>query len=95
MDINCPVCEEGRLDGEPCPLCGTPDDNVLTTILPCPHRRVIVYSRCVSIQTWEEPAEYEFKVECKDCGEYIDVGEIPKGTEETEEDWEDYYEGDL
>ena len=24
MNINCPVCEEGRLDGEECPLCGNP-----------------------------------------------------------------------
>jgi len=62
----------------------------------CHHMRVTVYSRCVSIQTWEEPAEYEFKVECRDCGEEIDVGEIPDDVEEKEEEWEDdYYEGDL
>jgi len=49
----------------------------------------------VAVQTWEEPAEYEFKVECKDCGEYIEVGEIPNGAEESEEDWEDYYEDEF
>ena len=63
--------------------------------MPCLHMRVTVYSRCVAVQTWEEPAEYEFKVECKDCGEYIEVGEIPNGAEESEEDWEDYYEDEF
>ena len=47
----------------------------------CPHMRVTVYSRCISVQTWEEPAEYAFKVECRDCGEEIDVGEISNGAE--------------
>lgn len=62
----------------------------------CPHMRVIVYSRCIAVQTREEPAEYAFKVECRDCGEEIDVGEIPDGAEEKEEEWEDdYYEDEF
>ena len=53
----------------------------------CNHIRVTVYSRCVSPQTYYEPAEYEHKVVCKDCGEEIDVGSIPEGAEEFEEEW--------
>lgn len=58
----------------------------------CQHMHVNVYSRCVSIQTWEEPAEYEFRVICKDCGEEMDVSEIPDGAEETESEWEPDYD---
>lgn len=59
----------------------------------CSHPKVTVYSRLVSSQTWEEPAEYDFKIICDSCGEEFD--ETPEGAKEKEADWEDYYEDSL
>ena len=63
--------------------CETPD------VPECTHPEVTVYSRCVSIETWYEPAEYEFKITCDSCGEEFE--DTPKGSKENEMEWEDYY----
>jgi len=62
----------------------------------CKHMRVRVESRRIAIATLEEPEEHEFRASCRDCGAVLELGEIPDGAEEKEEEWEpEYYEGDL
>lgn len=58
-----------------------------TPIHSCEHMRANVYSRLVSRATLEEPAEYDHKIVCKDCGEGLDI--VPDGAEETEAKWEE------
>ena len=61
----------------------------------CEHMRVRIESRLISMATLEEPAEYEHRAFCRDCGDVLELGEIPDGAEETEEPWEpEFDEGD-
>ena len=44
----------------------------------CQHLNVTVYSLLFRPATREEPEEYEEWAECHDCGERIDIEEVPE-----------------
>ena len=44
----------------------------------CQHLNVTVYSVISSRATRYEPAEYCEWAECQDCGETIDIGDVPE-----------------
>lgn len=50
----------------------------------CPHKNMEVYSRLISRATHEEPAEYLEWGECADCGETLDLSDIPEDAETSE-----------
>ena len=52
----------------------------------CPHNNMEVYSRMISRATREEPAEYLEWGVCTDCGETLDLSDIPGEAEVTEGD---------
>ena len=52
----------------------------------CPHNNMEVYSRLISCATREEPAEYLEWGVCTDCGETLDLSDIPDKAEITEGD---------
>jgi hypothetical protein len=47
----------------------------------CEHMRVTIVSKRVAIATRYEPAEYDQRAVCKDCGEMMDISDIPEGAE--------------
>lgn len=49
---------------------------------PCPHLHVTIHRRLYAMETRYEPAEYEYKAQCDDCGEWMETEEIPEGAEE-------------
>lgn len=51
----------------------------------CPHAHVEVHSRLYAAATREMPAEYEHKAQCQDCGQWMDVEDIPEQV--TPEGW--------
>ena len=51
----------------------------------CDHMRVEIQSKLACIATRYEPAEYDQRAVCKDCGETMCIEDIPEGAEETEE----------
>lgn len=50
----------------------------------CDHRNVTIYSRLVVAATRYEPAEYDEWAVCNDCGERLDISDIPEGADERE-----------
>ena len=52
----------------------------------CPHKNIEVFSRMISRATREEPAEYLAWGVCTDCGETLDLSDIPAEAEVTEGD---------
>ena len=53
----------------------------LETIKSCKHMHVIIHSRLYRPSTREEPAEYEYKAECKDCGELFSAADVDEWAE--------------
>lgn len=43
----------------------------------CYHLNVKIHQRLYTAETRWEPAEYEYKAECLDCGEWMDVEDVP------------------
>lgn len=50
----------------------------------CPHNNMEVYSRLLSRATREEPAEYLEWGVCTDCGEILDLSDIPDDADTSE-----------
>ena len=50
----------------------------------CEHLHVSVYYRLYAAATRYDPAEYESKVQCEDCNEWMDVSDIPEDAERRE-----------
>lgn len=46
----------------------------------CEHKHVTIYFRFWA-GTRYEPPEYDWRNKCRDCGEWIDDGEVPEGAE--------------
>ena len=55
----------------------------------CEHKITTRYTRLIARASRYEPAEYDYKIICNECGEELD--ESPDGAEETEATW-DYQE---
>ena len=53
----------------------------LETIKSCKHMHVIIHSRLYRPSTLEEPAEFEYKAECKDCGELFSADDVDEWAE--------------
>lgn len=53
----------------------------LETIKACKHMHVIIHSRLYRPSTREEPAEFEYKAECKDCGELFSADDVDEWAE--------------
>lgn len=47
----------------------------------CPHMHVEIHTRLLAMQTIDQPAEYEQKAQCQDCGEWMDVEDVPDEAE--------------
>lgn len=47
----------------------------------CEHMEVTIYSRLWAMQTLYEPEEYTYKAQCEDCGEWMDVEDVPEDAE--------------
>ena len=45
----------------------------------CEHMEVTIYTRLHAQETRETPAEYESRAQCEECGNWIDVADIPEG----------------
>ena len=64
----------------------------------CKHTQVTIHSRLFAMETRDQPAEYEHKAHCDQCGEWMDVEDVPDEDEDRDvnneddgypEDWED------
>lgn len=44
----------------------------------CYHMHVKIHSRIFARATLYDPAEYEYKAKCLDCGEWIDTEDVPE-----------------
>jgi len=53
----------------------------LDTLKSCKHMNVKIHSRLYRPSTREEPAEYEYKAECKDCGELFSADDVDEWAE--------------
>ena len=53
----------------------------LETIKSCKHMHVKIHSRLWRASTLEEPAEFEYKAECKDCGELFSADDVDEWAE--------------
>ena len=53
----------------------------LETIKSCKHMHVKIHYRLFRPSTREEPAEYEYKAECKDCGELFSADDVDEWAE--------------
>ena len=53
----------------------------LETIKACKHMHVKIHSRLFRPSTLEEPAEFEYKAECKDCGELFSADDVDEWAE--------------
>ena len=53
----------------------------LDTLKSCKHMHVKIHSRLYRPSTREEPAEYEYKAECKDCGELFSADDVDEWAE--------------
>ena len=53
----------------------------LDQIKSCKHMNVKIHSRLWRASTLEEPAEYEYKAECKDCGELFSADDVDEWAE--------------
>ena len=53
----------------------------LETIKSCKHMHVKIHSRLYRPSTREEPAEFEYKAECKDCGELFSADDVDEWAE--------------
>ena len=53
----------------------------LETIKSSKHMHVKIHSRLYRPSTREEPAEYEYKAECKDCGELFSADDVDEWSE--------------
>ena len=47
----------------------------------CKHMHVKIHSRLYRPSTREEPAEFEYKAECKDCGELFSADDVDEWAE--------------
>jgi Fe2+ or Zn2+ uptake regulation protein len=47
--------------------------------------KVTVETKLVAIATRYEPAEYDQRAICDECGKVMEIEDIPEGAEETEE----------
>lgn len=56
----------------------------------CTHPKVTIYSHKVFAATRYEPAEYEEKIVCSECGEELD--RIPEGAKVKDAMWYQEYE---
>jgi len=56
----------------------------------CEHPKVTTYSRMIFAGDLIDPPEYAWKTVCNECGERLD--EVPDGSDEKLEEWEDDYE---
>ena len=54
----------------------------------CNHNKVTIYSRQTSAATRYEPAEYSQWAQCNECGEVLDLSDVPAGADEREGDAE-------
>lgn len=50
----------------------------------CKHPHIKVNSKLYAAETHDMPAEYSERAECKDCGEWMDVNDIPEDSEVSE-----------
>jgi hypothetical protein len=57
---------------------------------PCTHPKVSVYSHLVSRATYYEPAEYEDKIVCNECGH--ELADVPVDAKVKEWPWEEEFE---
>ena len=48
---------------------------------PCLHQHVTVYWRLYAAATLYDPAEYEGKGQCEDCGEWMDPEDVDEEAE--------------
>ena len=53
----------------------------LETIKSCKHMHVKIHYRLFRPSTLEEPAEFEYKAECKDCGELFSADDVDEWAE--------------
>lgn len=53
----------------------------LETLKSCKHMNVKIHSRLYRPSTLEEPAEFEYKAECKDCGELFSADDVDEWAE--------------
>ena len=53
----------------------------LDTLKSCKHMHVKIHSRLYRPSTREEPAEYEYKAECKDCKEWFSADDVDEWAE--------------
>ena len=53
----------------------------LETLKACKHMHVKIHSRLYRPSTREEPAEYEYKAECKDCKEWFSADDVDEWAE--------------
>jgi hypothetical protein len=56
----------------------------------CTHPKVNVYCRLVAHATYYEPAEYEEKIVCRECG--VELDELPASVVIKEQLWEEEFE---
>ena len=49
----------------------------------CKHLHITIRSKLYAMATREQPAEYLERAECKDCGTWMDVSDIPDNAEVT------------
>ena len=62
----------------------------------CKHMSVWIESRVVSPATYAYPLESEFRAVCRECGEVMEIEDVPDGAEETEREPEyEYLDGEL
>ena len=62
----------------------------------CKHMSVWIETKVASPATYDFPAETMSRAVCKECGESIEIEDIPEGAEETEREPEyDYLDGEL
>lgn len=53
----------------------------LDALKACKHMHVKIHSRLYRPSTREEPAEYEYKAECKDCKEWFSADDVDEWAE--------------
>ena len=66
------------------------EEELVSTNPDCTHPRVTTYSRMIFAGDLIDPPEHVWKTVCDECGE--ELGEVPDGSTEKLEEWEDDYE---